>query len=60
MAITWTVRDFECLVAEYREALKESKGLKQARRYKRCIAELEQEVAKRKARRKNKLARKVA
>jgi hypothetical protein len=56
----WTVRDFECLLAEYREALKASKGLGQAKRYKKCIAELEGEISKRKAKRKNKLARKVA
>jgi hypothetical protein len=60
MAIVWNVRDFECLLTEYREALKGSKGLEQARRYKRCIAELEREVAKRKAKRKSKLARRVA
>jgi hypothetical protein len=57
MTVVWNVRDFECLLSEYREALKGSKGLNQARRYKRCILELEQEISKRKAKSKKKLAR---
>jgi hypothetical protein len=60
MAIAWRIRDFECLLKEYQEALKGSKGLGQARRYKRCIVELEQEITKRKAKGKRKLARRVA
>jgi hypothetical protein len=57
MAATWNVRDFAVLLSEYREEFKHCRDLGKMRRYKCCIAELEMEIAKRKAKAKKRLLR---
>lgn len=47
-------RDMECLVAEYREALVSSTDPVRSGRYRGIIRELQQEITKRKARRRAK------
>ena len=52
--------DFGALIIEYQAAIQATTNLNNARRYKRCIAELKTEIALRKAKSNRKSTRKVA